>query len=296
MFGKKRGSLNVSELSPVSKIIVYGILVIIALVWTIPTLGLLVTSIRIPDDASSSGWWTVFTGNAHLTLQNYVDVLGTGGGEASNTAATINLNQAIVNTIIMAVPSTVIPIFLAAIAVFGLAIFAPGIAAGLISGAPQLGAGAAVGTAAGLAAAGVAGAAGAGALARAGMSGAGRAVTSAASLSGAAQAGFKQGGVSGALQATIGQPAKDAAAKASTPMSDAYREGSAYGFRAAGGGAAPSPSSGGRPKGGASGEPDWAKRIRRHEQLSRAGSVASQSIREGDRGASNEGPDLDPNK
>ena len=185
---------------------------------------------------------------------------------------------------------------LAAIAVFGLAIFAPGIAAGLISGAPQLGAGAAVGTAAGLAAAGVAGAAGAGALARAGMAGAGRAVTSAASLSGAAQAGFKQGGVSGALQATIGQPAKDAAAKASTPMSDAYREGSAYGFRAAGGGAAPSPSSGGRPKGGASGEPDWAKRIRRHEQLSRAGSVASQSIREGDRGASNEGPDLDPNK
>jgi hypothetical protein len=29
--------------------------------------------------------------------------------------------------------------------------------------------------------------------------------------------------------------------------------------------------------------------------MSRAGTVASQSIREGDRGASNEGPDLDPN-
>jgi type IV secretion system protein TrbL len=186
---------------------------------------------------------------------------------------------------------------LAAIAVFGLAIFAPGIAAGLISGAPQLGAGAAVGTAAGLAAAGVAGAAGAGALARAGMAGAGRAVTSAASLSGAVQAGFKQGGVGGALQATVGQPMKDAASKASAPVSDAYREGSAYGFRAVGGGSAsPSPSSGARPKGGASAEPNWAKRIRRHEQLSRAGSVASQSIREGDRGASNEGPDLDPNK
>jgi type IV secretion system protein TrbL len=159
-----------------------------------------------------------------------------------------------------------------------------------------LGAGAAVGTAAGLAAAGVAGAAGVGALARAGMAGAGRAVTSAASLSGAAQAGFKQGGMGGALQATVGQPMKDAAAKASAPMSDAYREGSAYGFRAAGGGAASAPSSGTRAKGGASAEPNWAKRIRRHEQLSRAGSVASQSIREGDRGASNEGPDLDPNK
>ena len=121
MLGKKPGSLNVTELSTTSKFVVYGILVIIALLWTIPTLGLLVTSIRIPDDASNSGWWTVFTGNAHLTLQNYVDVLGTGGGEASNTASTINLSQAIVNTIIMAVPSTVIPIFLAAIAAYAFA-------------------------------------------------------------------------------------------------------------------------------------------------------------------------------
>ena len=185
---------------------------------------------------------------------------------------------------------------LAAIAVFGLAIFAPGIAAGLISGAPQLGAGAAVGTAAGLAAAGVAGVAGAGALARAGLGTAGRAVTSAASLSGAAQAGFKQGGMGGALQATVGQPAKDAASRASAPLRDAYREGSAYGFKAAGGSSSPAQSAGAKGKSSVGGsEPDWARRIRRHEQLSRAGTVASQSIREGDRGASNEGPELDPN-
>jgi len=185
---------------------------------------------------------------------------------------------------------------LAAIAVFGLAIFAPGIAAGLISGAPQLGAGAAVGTAAGLAAAGVAGAAGAGALARAGLGGAGRAVTSAASLSGAAQAGFKQGGMGGALKATLGQPAKDAASKASAPIRDAYREGSAYGFGASGGSSSDSPSAGTKGKStGGSAEPNWARRLRRREQLTRAGTVASQAVREGDRGASNEGPDLNPN-
>lgn len=182
---------------------------------------------------------------------------------------------------------------LAAIAVFGLAIFAPGIAAGLISGAPQLGAGAAVGTAAGLAAAGVAGMAAAGVAARLGLSGAGRAVTSAASLSGAAQAGFKQGGVGGALKATLGQPARDAASRASAPVRDAYREGSAYGFSAAGSGASPSAPTG-RGKSGASPEPDWARRIRRREQMTRAGTVASQSIREGDRGSASEGPNLDP--
>ena len=52
-------------------------------------------------------------------------------------------------------------IILAAIAVFGLAIFIPAIAAGLVSGAPQLGAGAIVGTAAGVAASGVLAAGGA---------------------------------------------------------------------------------------------------------------------------------------
>jgi type IV secretion system protein TrbL len=185
---------------------------------------------------------------------------------------------------------------LAAIAVFGLAIFAPGIAAGLISGAPQLGAGSAVGTAAGLAAAGVAGAAGAGLLARGAAAGAGRAITSAASLSGAAQAGFKAGGLGGALNATFGQPLKDAAAKASAPARDAYREGSAYGHRAASSNAAPPYASGAAARGrsSTSAEPDWARRLRRREQMTRAGTVASQSIREGDRGAASEGPDLNP--
>ena len=184
---------------------------------------------------------------------------------------------------------------LASIAVFGLAIFAPGIAAGLISGAPQLGAGAAVGTAAGLAAAGVAGVAGASAAARLGMAGASRAVSSAASLTGAAQAGFKQGGVGGALKATVGQPAKDMAANASAPMRDAFRTGSAYGHRAASGSSRASPTSPNARGSGSVSEPDWARKIRRREQLTRAGTVASQSIREGDRGSASEGPDLNPN-
>ena len=184
---------------------------------------------------------------------------------------------------------------LAAIAVFGLAIFAPAIAAGLISGAPQLGAGAAVGTAAGLAAAGAAGASAAAGAARLGLGGASRAMTSAASLSGAAQAGFRAGGMGGAFKATIGQPAADMASRASTPLRDAWREGSAYGAGAVSGAAKPGASSPSRGRGTAA-EPDWARRIRRREQMSRAGTVATQTIREGDRGAASEGPDLNPDK
>jgi alpha-glucoside transport system permease protein len=109
------------RLNPVSRIVIYGILTVIALFWTIPTIGLLITSIRIPDDVSSSGWWTVFAGKAHFTLQNYFEVLGIGGVDSSNAAASNDLGQAFLNTVIMAVPSTAIPIFLAALAAYGFA-------------------------------------------------------------------------------------------------------------------------------------------------------------------------------
>ncbi len=110
------------KLNPISQIVIYGVLILIVIVWTIPTLGLLITSIRVPDDVNSSGWWTVFTGNhGGFTLQNYAQVLGTDGGTASNTASSTNLNQAFLNTVIMSVPSTVIPIFLAALAAYAFA-------------------------------------------------------------------------------------------------------------------------------------------------------------------------------
>ena len=110
-----------SKLSPSSRIIIYGLLTLIAIFWTVPTIGLLITSIRVPDDVASSGWWTVFAGKVHFTMRNYIEVLGTGGVDASNAAASNNLGQAFLNTIIMSVPSTVIPIFLAALAAYGFA-------------------------------------------------------------------------------------------------------------------------------------------------------------------------------
>ena len=113
-----------SKLNPVSKFIIYTVLIVLAAFWTIPTFGLLVTSIRVPDDASASGWWTFFTpGNTRATLQNYAEVFGVGGADTQggNSASSNNLNQSIVNTVIMAVPSTIIPIFLAALAAYAFA-------------------------------------------------------------------------------------------------------------------------------------------------------------------------------
>ena len=60
-------------------------IIVIALVWTIPTVGLLITSFRHPDDIQTSGWWTVFQHPFELsqyTIQNYQQViLADGMGE-----------------------------------------------------------------------------------------------------------------------------------------------------------------------------------------------------------------------
>ena len=184
-------------------------------------------------------------------------------------------------------------IILAAIAVFGLAVFIPAMAAGLISGAPQLGAGAAIGTVAGVAATGVIGSmAASGATRLSGRMGGG-AVKSAASLAGTVSAAYQAGGISGVARATVGQPAARAAGAVTTPVRDAYREGAAAGIRAtqpppsdgSGPGAPPSPPSPPPP-------PAWATNLARQQQLRNAGMIATQAIREGDRPASGAGPDL----
>ncbi|MES5482637.1 P-type conjugative transfer protein TrbL [Bradyrhizobium sp. INPA03-11B] len=79
-------------------------------------------------------------------------------------------------------------LLLAALSLLGLGIFGPGIAAGLVSGAPQLGAGAAAGTVAGAAAVAIGGGAAAVGGLRLAAGGSMAAVRSAASLTGASSA------------------------------------------------------------------------------------------------------------
>jgi len=190
-------------------------------------------------------------------------------------------------------------IILAAIAVFGLAIFVPGIAAGLVSGAPQLGAGAAAGTAAGLIGTGVAGGALASGSARALGRAGGSAVTSAASLSGRVSAGYQGGGMSGVAKATVGRAASNAASRMSAPVRDAQNQGVAEGIRSTSGSATGSLGRGAgvvSPQSQSASAPGWAKQMHRRQRVREAGMVATHTLRDGDRGGSGEGPKLDPDK
>ncbi len=231
---------------------------------------------------------------AGIKLMVLTIVIGIGAslfGTLVRPAAEITLTQA---------ASTI----LAAIAVFGLAIFVPGIAAGLISGAPQLGAGAAVATTAALGGTSIAG----GMLASGGVRLAGRAsggaVKAAASLTGTVGAAYETGGMRGVARATVSAPASSISGAITGPVRDAYRQGAAYGYRTA---ASPPSSDGDGGAGGAGGPgtvpppspppaggspPAWAQSLARRQRMTQAGLVAAHAVREGDRPASASGPEL----
>jgi len=86
---------------------------IICFLWTLPTAGLLVSSVRNPQLITQTGWWV---GLAHLfdkdqwTLQNYQQVLASNG-----------MGDAFLNSLIVTIPSTVIPITIAAFAAYAFA-------------------------------------------------------------------------------------------------------------------------------------------------------------------------------
>ncbi|HET7899931.1 MAG TPA: carbohydrate ABC transporter permease [Candidatus Nanopelagicales bacterium] len=90
------------------------VVVILTVLWTIPTFGLFVTSLRPSDLSAYSGWWTVFSDHT-LTLDNYREVLQ--GGESTPDG----LVPYLVNSIAIAVPATIFPITLGCMAAYVLA-------------------------------------------------------------------------------------------------------------------------------------------------------------------------------
>ncbi len=85
---------------------------LIAILWTIPTAGLLVTSFRPESEINTSGWWTVLT-DASFTLDNYKAVLGSG--------SQYSLTDYVVNSIVITIPSVIIPISIATMAAYAFA-------------------------------------------------------------------------------------------------------------------------------------------------------------------------------
>jgi alpha-glucoside transport system permease protein len=101
-----------SGVSTRTRVPIFLTVALIVLLWTIPTLGVVINSFRTPQEIRSTGWWDVF-GNLFdsgtWTLENYRTVLDDG------------FSNAFANTLAVAIPSTIIPITVAAFAAYGFA-------------------------------------------------------------------------------------------------------------------------------------------------------------------------------
>ena len=221
----------------------------------------------------------------------------------------------------------VMAIALAALSLFGLAIFGPSIANGIVSGGPQLGAGAAAGTALAAGGALVGGAA----AARLGVGAAGSAIGATGRMTGAAARGGAQaaggaasayslgsfgkngasavaGGMSAVGQAVAGSaanavlsPLRKVAAKGGEAMKASFRSGARAGFTASGGTITGGPAAAtvstsstaaaSRATSGA-GAPAWAATMKRRQSVTHGATVLAHTMKAGDSHGGGAGPDI----
>ena len=89
---------------------VHFLLVLVGLLWLVPTLGLFLTSLFLPTDINSLGWWEIFSKPSLATFQNYQDVW-------DNPA----IHSAFFTTIWISLGGTILPIVVAALAGYAFA-------------------------------------------------------------------------------------------------------------------------------------------------------------------------------
>ena len=91
----------------------HTVIIAISIIWMLPTIGLLITSLRPPSEVSQTGWWTIFQAPftfTHLTLENYRIVFADQG-----------IGKAFLNSLVISIPATILPVFLAAFAAYAFA-------------------------------------------------------------------------------------------------------------------------------------------------------------------------------
>ena len=88
--------------------------IVIAVLWTVPTAGLLISSFRPANDIRENGWWNAFA-NPSFTLDNYSEVL------FSSSAGSGQLAGYFLNSVVITVPTVLFALALAAFAAYAIA-------------------------------------------------------------------------------------------------------------------------------------------------------------------------------
>ncbi len=109
MAGRRpRGRLLAARLG--ARGLLHLVLVVVSLLWLMPSVGLFVSSLRPANLIASTGWWQAFSTPFQFTLENYGHVLGQA-----------NMGRSFLNSLLIAIPATVMPILIAAFAAYAFA-------------------------------------------------------------------------------------------------------------------------------------------------------------------------------
>ncbi|WP_369247000.1 carbohydrate ABC transporter permease [Streptomyces sp. R41] len=107
---KAKQSLGARLAGGVSGGLLRVFLLLVGLFWLVPTIGLLLSSLRKPEDMSASGWWKVFSEPSQLTVDSYQKLL-----ENSD------ITNSLVNTVLITVPATVLVVVIGSLAGYAFA-------------------------------------------------------------------------------------------------------------------------------------------------------------------------------
>jgi len=91
-------------------VVLHIVVIGLTIAWMVPTLGLLITSFRLPADISNTGWWTALSPPFRFTLDNYSQMLSAS-----------NLGQGFFNSFMISIPAVIIPVTIAAFAAYAFA-------------------------------------------------------------------------------------------------------------------------------------------------------------------------------
>lgn len=107
---RARPSLGSRIVSGLGSSVVRVFLLLVGLFWLVPTIGLLLSSLRSPENMSGSGWWKVFSAPSQLTVDNYQKLL-----ENSD------ITGSLLNTVLITVPATLLVVVIGSLAGYAFA-------------------------------------------------------------------------------------------------------------------------------------------------------------------------------
>ena len=102
---RERGKTGASKL--LGRLPLHAIIVTLVLIWSVPTIGLLVSSFRPAHLVTTSAWWTALVPPWNFSLDLYREALTAAG-----------MGQSFVNSLFISIPATIIPIMIAAFAAY----------------------------------------------------------------------------------------------------------------------------------------------------------------------------------